>query len=155
MELKKTINAYWEAYSAHKIEDVLAFIDENVIIHFPTDPKPIQGKEKIGKVWSMVFEKVIPNQKVEVLSMIIQDNTVAVQLMETGTINIPQEALSAMNIPPADRSYKIPMASFIRFNSKGLIEYIYSYWDTGALSQQIGIDIAVIRSMQANAHGSK
>jgi len=152
--LEETIKDYWRAYNNHDLETVLAFMDENVTIYFPTDPQPIQGKEKIRKVWSVSFGKVIPDIKEEVLKTVVQGDMVACQFIESGTLTIPPEIASSVNIPVVNRPYKMRMASFFRFNAKGLIEEIHSYWDTGDFSKQIGIDISVIRSMQSHAHKS-
>ncbi|MDB5054813.1 MAG: hypothetical protein JWM44_2863 [Bacilli bacterium] len=102
----------------------------------------------------MSFGKVIPDIKDEVLKTVVQDDMVACQFIESGTLIIPPEIASSINIPTGNRPYKMRMATFFRFNAKGLIEEIHSYWDTGAFSKQIGIDISVIRSMQSRARES-
>jgi hypothetical protein len=43
-------------------------------------------------------------------------------------------------IAPTNRAYTLPLASFFRFNSHGLILTQRTYWDTASWAQQIGLD---------------
>lgn len=150
------MNQYWLAYSRHDLEAVLAYMSEDVVIQFPTSARPTQGKQHIRPVWSMLFSTIIPDVRQEVLTTTVQGDTVACEFIETGTLHIPQGAAdsSPASLTPCGRPYTMDMASFFHFNNTGLIDRIRSYWDTGSFAEQIGIDISVIRSMQARAHAS-
>lgn len=153
MGSQNTIDQYWKAYNEHDLDGVLGLLDEDVVIHFPTDPQPILGKEEIRRVWSRLFGRIIPDIHEDVLSTVVQDGTVACEVVESGTLVVPSdpsEALSA-STSSSHRPYKMNVAAFFRLNDDGLIERIRSYWDTGAFAKQIGIDIGLIRSMQSRA----
>jgi ketosteroid isomerase-like protein len=147
----QALKAYWQAYNKHDLESILLLFDENIIIHFPTNPQPIHGKSNIQKVWTLLFTKAIPDIHEQVLSIFVNNDMGACQVIETGTLNIPPEIEQTMNMEPAVRSYQIPIGSFFHFNEQGLIDKISAYWDTAIFSQQVGVNIEIIRAMQNNA----
>ncbi|WP_214325700.1 nuclear transport factor 2 family protein [Nonomuraea sediminis] len=152
MTLEDTMTRYWRAYSAHDLDAVLAHLAEGVLIQFPTNAEPIRGRSSIGRVWSMLFSTVIPDVRQDVLTTVVHDRSVACEFVETGTLTVPGELAESLNLPAGGRPYSMPMASFFHFDDDGLIDRIRSYWDTGSFADQIGIEIGVIRSLQARAH---
>lgn len=150
MNLEDTMNQYWQAYSRHDLEAVLAYMSEEVIIQFPTSAQPSRGKDHIRPVWSMLFSTVIPDVRQEVVTTVIQGDTAACEFIETGTLHLPEGV--AESVSAGGRPYTMDMASFFHFDNTGLIDRIRSYWDTGSFAEQIGIDISVVRSMQSRAH---
>jgi steroid delta-isomerase-like uncharacterized protein len=153
MDLSETIRLYYEAYSRHDIDAVLACLAEDVTIQFPTSPQPIKGRDRIRPVWSMVYSAVIPDIRQSNRSTVVQGNMAANEFVETGTVTIPGDVARSAGIAPGGRPYRMEMASFFHFNSQGLIDRIRSYWDTTDFAKQIGIDIGIIRSLQEQAHG--
>ncbi|WP_345469253.1 nuclear transport factor 2 family protein [Actinoallomurus oryzae] len=154
MRFTDAINQFHQAYSDHDIDGVLAYLAEDVTIQFPTSPHPIRGKQKIRPVWSMVFTTVIPDIRQEMLSTVTHGQFAACEFVETGTLTIPSEVTDPLGLAPGGRPYSMNMASFFHFDDEGLIDEIRSYWDTGSFAEQIGIDIGVIRSLQARAHAA-
>lgn len=71
MGSQNTIDQYWKAYNEHDLDGVLGLLDEDVVIHFPTDPQPILGKEEIRRVWSRLFGRIIPDIHEDVLSTVV------------------------------------------------------------------------------------
>ncbi|WP_214411017.1 nuclear transport factor 2 family protein [Sphaerisporangium fuscum] len=155
MRLNDTINQFHRSYSDHDIEGLLTHLAEDVTIQFPTGPQPIRGKKNIGPVWTMVFTTLIPDIRQELLSTVAHEQFAACEFIETGTLTIPAEAAGPLGLTPGGRPYSMNMASFFHFDDEGLIDEIRSYWDTGSFADQIGIDIAVIRSLQARAHSAR
>ncbi|WP_433220081.1 nuclear transport factor 2 family protein [Microtetraspora malaysiensis] len=152
MSHEDVIKRYWEAYNGHDVDAVLALMSDDVIIQFPTTPQPIRGKESIRPVWSMLFSKVIPDIHEEVVRTVIEGDTAACEFVETGTLTVPPGLGGAPSSGSTHgRPYRTDIAAFFSFNREGLIERVRSYWDTGAFAEQVGIDIAVIRSMQSRA----
>jgi len=154
MRLTDTINRFHGAYSEHDIEGVLAYLADDVTIRFPTSPQPIRGKQSIRPVWTMVFTTVIPDVRQEILSAVADGHFAACEFVETGTLTIPAEAADPLGLAPGGRPYLMNMASFFHFNDEGLIDELRSYWDTGNFAAQIGIDIGLIRLLQARAHAA-
>ncbi|GAA4628295.1 hypothetical protein GCM10023196_044060 [Actinoallomurus vinaceus] len=152
MQLTEVIDRFHQAYSDHDIDGLLAYLAEDVTIQFPTGPEPIQGKDGIRPVWSMVFDTVIPDIRQEMLSTVTQGRMAACEFIETGTLTVPSGVAESLGLSSGGRPYSMKMASFFHFDDEGLIERIRSYWDTGSFADQIGIDISVIRSLQTRAH---
>jgi steroid delta-isomerase-like uncharacterized protein len=152
MDHCETISRFHEAYSRHDLDAVLAHLAEDVAIQFPTSPQPIHGRERIRPVWATVFDTIIPDVRQHGLSTLAQGNTAACEFVETGTVTIPPEAAQRAGLASGGRPYRLDIASFFHFNEEGLISRIRSYWDTGSFAEQIGIDIEVIRALQAGAH---
>ncbi|MEU4228656.1 nuclear transport factor 2 family protein [Nonomuraea sp. NPDC026600] len=154
MQLTDVINQFHQAYSDHDIDALLAFVAEDVTIQFPTSPESIRGKDSIRPVWSMVFDTVIPDVRQEILASVTQGRAAACEFIETGTLAVPSSVAESLGLASGGRPYSMRMASFFEFDDEGLIESIRSYWDTGSFADQIGIDISVIRSLQARAHAA-
>ncbi|MEV0400931.1 nuclear transport factor 2 family protein [Actinoallomurus sp. NPDC050550] len=154
MRLTDKIDQFHRAYSDHDIEGALAYLAEDVVIQFPTSPQATRGKQSIRPVWSMVFTTVIPDIRQEMLSTVAHGRFAACEFVETGTLTVPSEVADPMGLSPGGRPYSMNMASFFHFDDEGLIDGIRSYWDTGTFADQIGIDIGVIRSLQARAHAA-
>lgn len=152
MQIAETMEKYWNAYNEHDLEALLSFYDEEVIIRFPTDPQPARGKEQLRHRWTMLFTKVIPDIREALLSTIIQGDLVACETIESGTVTIPSEIATQMNVPAVSQPYVIYVGSFFRFNAQGLIAEVHAYWDTSTFSQQIGIDITHVRAMQSRTN---
>jgi predicted ester cyclase len=92
----------------------------------------------IAKGFKM-FDKALPNLKEELVSIIAEDDRVVCEVVETATFSGPMEFPTGV-IAPTNRSYKLPVASFFRVNSQGLIVEQRTYWDTADWADQMGID---------------
>lgn len=154
MQLTDTIHRFHQSYSDHDIDGMLACLADDVTIQFPTSPEPIQGKESIRPVWSRVLDTVIPDIRQEVLATVTQDRMAACEFIETGTLTVPPAMAESLGLASGGRPYSLKMVSFFHFDDEGLIDEIRSYWDTGSFANQIGIDISVIRTLQARAHAA-
>ncbi len=154
MNLTDTINQFHQAYSRHDLECLLAYLADDVVIQFPTSTQPIRGKENIRPVWAEVLSTIIPDIRQDLLSTVEQGRTVACEFTETGTLTIPAAAAESVGLAPGGRPYRLTMVSFYDFTEDGLIAGIRSYWDTGSFAEQIGIDIAVIRALEAREHAA-
>jgi ketosteroid isomerase-like protein len=155
MDLCETIRQFHAAYSRHDLDALMAYLAPDVVIQFPTGPKPIWGRDSIRPVWAMVFSTLIPDVRQHGLTTVAHDDTAAAcEFVESGTLTIPPDVAESLKLAPGGRPYRMDMASFFHRNSDGLIDRIRSCWDTGSFAEQIGIDITVIRSLQARAHAA-
>ncbi|AYF76969.1 hypothetical protein D7D52_27755 [Nocardia yunnanensis] len=150
MNHTQTLRRHFQAYSDHDLEALLATLADDVIVRFPTSPTAIRGKQRLRPVWARVLDTVIPDVKQDVQRIVIEGDTAATEFTETGTLMIPEGA--AASLEPGGRPYLLEMVSFYHFDGQGHIDQIRSYWDTGDFAAQLGIDIAVIRGLQASAH---
>ncbi|MEU5865508.1 hypothetical protein ABZ815_30365 [Nonomuraea sp. NPDC047529] len=88
----------------------------------------------------------------EVVRTVVEGETVACEFVETGTLTVPPGLADSLATGPTrGRPYRMDIAAFFSFNREGLITRVRSYWDTRAFAEQIGLDVAVIRSMQSRA----
>jgi steroid delta-isomerase-like uncharacterized protein len=152
MDLATASDRYWTAYNAHDLEGVLALMDDDVTVRFPTTPQPIQGKEPLRKAWTRMFNDVIPDIRVEVVTTVIEGSNVACEHIERGTITLPPDVQELRGLSSPIRPYEMPMGGFKHFNARGLIVESRSYWDTGEMCRQLGIQIQDMHDLTKRAH---
>jgi steroid delta-isomerase-like uncharacterized protein len=150
MNTRETVERSFQAYGRHDLEALLALLDDDVVIRFPTSPLPIRGKEAIRPFWSMAFTTLIPDVRQHDVSMVAQGGTAACRFIETGTVTITSGTAASLGVPEGGRPYRIGMATFFHISGGGLIDEIHSYWDAASFSEQLGIDLKTIRSLLAS-----
>jgi ketosteroid isomerase-like protein len=131
------IEQYWRAWNQHDLDALIELVDEDIVFQFPTDPRPVRGKDNLQQVWSTLFASLVPDITDEVLTTVIKGDTVACEYVERGTFG--------------DRPYVMPIAGFFCFNASGLMNRMRVYWDTASLSHQTGVDINAIGSMDSHS----
>jgi ketosteroid isomerase-like protein len=151
MSIRRLVQTYYETYSRHDLDGLLAMMDDDVRIYFPVDEKPKIGKEQIKAAWSLSFSVVIPDIRQELHTIVAEGVHAAVQFTEYGTVHIPEDAARQAGLAVRPRPYALDMGSFYTFTSRGLIREIRSFWDTGNLARQLGIDIGIIQAMSRAA----
>jgi steroid delta-isomerase-like uncharacterized protein len=138
MTPKETVTNYWRAWTEHNLENLLSLLDPDFISRSSLSQGRPASKDMIAKGFKM-FDKALPNLREEVVSITAEENRVVCEVLETATFSGPMELPMGV-IAPTNRSYKLPVASFFRINSQGLILEQRTYWDTAGWAQQIGID---------------
>jgi ketosteroid isomerase-like protein len=151
MSIRRLVQTYYETYSRHDLDGLLAMMDDDVRIYFPVDEKPKIGKEQIRAAWSLSFSVVIPDIRQELHTIVTEAEHAAVQFTEYGTVHIPEDAARQAGLAVRPRPYALDMGSFYTFTSRGLIREIRSFWDTGNFARQLGIDISIIQAMSRAA----
>jgi steroid delta-isomerase-like uncharacterized protein len=135
---EETVQAFIRAFNAHDLDAVLACLAREWEAFGANSLGQRVGKEDWAKTWK-VFEKALPDFKWEIVSMLSKGDTVACEMVETGTwegsFDVPGHTLA-----PTNRSYTSPCAAFFRFNANGLIVEMREYADRLAWCQQVGID---------------
>lgn len=66
------------------------------------------------------FFKAFPDLKWELISIVSTGDTVACELIESGTMKAPYE-IEGRSVAPTNRSYRVPFAAFFRVNTHGLL----------------------------------
>jgi steroid delta-isomerase-like uncharacterized protein len=138
MTPKETVNRYWDAWTEHDLDGLLSLLAPDFVSRSSLSQGRAASKDMIAKGFK-VFDKSLPDLKEEVLSIIAEGDIVACQVVETAAFTYPME-LPMGAIAPTNRSYRLPLASFFRVNTQGLIVEQRTYWDTANWAQQIGID---------------
>ena len=138
MRLEETIRTYWRAWTEHNLEHLLALLAPDFVSRSALSQGRPASKDRIAQGFRM-FDKALPDLKEEVVGVVVGDWAVASEVVETATFTGPMELPTGL-IAPTNRSYKLPVGSFFRFNSEGLILTQRTYWDTASWAEQVGID---------------
>jgi predicted ester cyclase len=143
MKLDTKVNAedvvrkYFTARNRHSLDAAAEFLDPEYTEYDPLTPEPHKGTEDWRKNEESV-EKAIPDFEHKILSIMANGDTVACELLATGTFNAPMELLGRV-IPPTGRHIELRMASFYRVNSKDLIAEVHEYYDSARILEQLGL----------------
>jgi steroid delta-isomerase-like uncharacterized protein len=97
------------------------------------------GKEGVRKGIE-AYNKAFPDLEMAITKVVAQDDTVAVEEVETATFKEPLE-VATLTLPPTNRPYELRVACFFRVNADGLIAEMRNYWDTRTFFQQLGVDL--------------
>jgi steroid delta-isomerase-like uncharacterized protein len=138
MTPKETVTDYWRAWNEHDLDGMLHLLAPEFISRSSLSQGRAASKDMIKKGFEM-FDKSLPDLKEEIVSVVGEGDSVACQVVETAAFTGPME-LPTGAIAPTNRPYRLPVGSFFRVNSQGLIVEQRTYWDTGDWAQQIGID---------------
>jgi steroid delta-isomerase-like uncharacterized protein len=138
MKFEETVRNYWRAWSEHSLEHLLALLAPDFVSRSSLSQGRPADRDRIAKGFQM-FDKALPDLREEVISIVVSDDAVACEVVETATFTGPMELPSGV-ITPTRRAYSLPVASFFRFSPQGLILTQRTYWDTASWALQIGID---------------
>ncbi|HTA83937.1 MAG TPA: ester cyclase [Bacteroidia bacterium] len=138
MSPKETVTKYWRAWSEHNLDDLLALLAPEFISRSSLSQGRAANKDMIAMGFKM-FDKALPDLKEELISIIAEDNRVVCEVIETATFTGPMELPTGV-ITPTNKAYILPVGSFFRTNTQGLITEQRTYWDTSDWARQIGID---------------
>jgi len=138
MNPEEVVNKFFDCWKKRDVDGVITLLDSEVIGSNPLVSQRKIGKEGVQKGIE-AYTKAFPDLKMEIIKIVAQGDTVAVEEVETATFKGPLE-LSTLTIPPSNRSYEMRVACFFRVNVNGLIAEIRNYWDTRNFFQQLGID---------------
>jgi steroid delta-isomerase-like uncharacterized protein len=137
MTPKEAVTKYWEAYTKHDQEGILALLAPDYTLRSPLS-SGVATKDMVAGGLKL-FEKSFPDLKEAVVSMIAEDDRVVCEVVETatftGALDWPTGAIA-----PTNKSYKLPFAAFFRVDAQGLIAEQRNYWDTADWIRQVGID---------------
>lgn len=151
---EEVLRAFWRAFNAHDLDAVLSLLDDAVVLHAPAAPEPITGKARVGAAWYLMFTFVAPDLHKEVLWTSIGESSGACEVVERGTLQVPEEIYPGGERHVLEaRPYELRMAVHFDLSAEGRISRIATFWDTNALAQQIGLDVATIAEIHRKAIG--
>jgi len=138
MNPEEIVKKFFDRWNAYDVDGAVALLDSEVVASNPLVLQRRSGKEDVRKGID-AYNKAFPDLKMEIIKIVAQGDTVAVEEVETATFKGPLE-VATLTIPPTDRPYELRVACFVRVNAKGLIAEMRNYWDTRIYFQQLGID---------------
>ena len=144
MTPKEAVTKYWQAYTKHDQEGILALLaPAEYTLRSPLSPNP-STKDMVGGGLKL-FEKSFPDLKEQIVSIIAEGDRVVCEVVETATFTGPLDWPTG-TIAPTNKAYALPFAAFFRVNAQGLIVEQRNYWDTANWIQQVGIDATLFNS---------
>ncbi len=137
MAAEDTVKKLADAINRHDVNAFAALFTPDAVIRDPATPQPLKGRDAIrqnGDGWFKAF----PDVQFKVSNSIAKGDTVAIEVVMTGTHKGPLTG-PAGTIPPTNRRMEIRGVGFLRINAQGLIAEERRYYDTVSLMQQLGL----------------
>ena len=103
----------------------------------PLSAEPLRGREAIQQ-YETAVSSAFPGATLKITRPISRGDIVAVEWEYSGTNSGPLAAPDGL-LPPTNRAVTLRGASFLRFNSDGLIVEEHRYYDRSSLLQQLGL----------------
>ncbi len=128
--------AWVERINQRSRELFLTCHSESVLMHDPTFPKPLKGRNALGKWFDELFS-MFPDYQVKMVRSFGQEGWVCLETEESGTMKGPIHA-GERSVPPTGKSFKIP-SSIICKVENGSITEIRVYYDVLGLMTQLGL----------------
>jgi steroid delta-isomerase-like uncharacterized protein len=130
-DFKSTAQQFFAAYDAHDVDKMLALCTEDAQGRYAPYGRnsvvPIRGG--LDAIWR-AFPQAVPNFRVEVVEMILaEETTVVVQAIMSGPI-----PADAPGIAKKGQVVFIPHAYIRRFGAHGKISRLDAYWDNTAIN---------------------
>ena len=146
------LTAFWRAFNSHDLDAVLSLLEEDVVLHAPAAPEPLVGKARVGAAWYLMFTFVAPDLAKEVVWTSVGERSGACEVIERGTMQVPP-AMTQGGLWSDQRPYEVKMAVHFDLSEAGRISRIATYWDTGGLARQLGVDIGAIFEIHRKSIG--
>jgi steroid delta-isomerase-like uncharacterized protein len=134
----KDVQRWAAAWNSHDIDTVLALFDRNVVIHQPSNPKPLDFNGSRG-FFAMIF-KAYPDFRVEVTDAVVEGHTAVSIERVTGSWSGPfTDPATGQTSPGNGRHFDHPGVMVIKYGADHKIQNVDIYWDRLVVDQQLGI----------------
>ena len=135
-ELAKIDDEMLGAWNDHNLSVFLSHCADDIAWHDPAVPEPINGKEGTAEFftgWVTAF----PDMNVRQTNRVIGDDTIAAQLIFTGTNTGPMQ-MGEDSIPATGNTVASRGADFARIKD-GMLAEMHTYPDLAGMMQQLGL----------------
>jgi hypothetical protein len=129
----------FNVFSNQKWEELDRSHAEDIIVYWP-DGRTTVGLDKHAEDLQEVFV-FAPDTRIEEHPVKVGQGewTAVIGYME-GTFTEPMPVEGGQPIPPTGKSFKIRMATFGHWNSQGVMDQEYLFWDNQEFMRQIGVE---------------
>jgi steroid delta-isomerase-like uncharacterized protein len=130
---------HWaDAWNSHDIDTVMALFSDDVVIHQPSNPKPLDAAGTRA-FFSMIF-KAYPDFKVTLKDALV-DGMKGVSVEQvTGTWSGPYvDPATGKTTPGNGRQFDHPGVMLLTYRADHRIKEVSIYWDRLVVDQQLGI----------------
>ena len=143
MTPEEVVRAFIEAYNKCDVDGMVAYMADDFVRFSNTSKtwEPMNKKE--WKDMAVRFYAAFPDERWELLSMVAEGDTVAIEVMETATFTKPWSMPHIM-IPPTGKGYCSRNSLFFQVNKDGLIQNYRQYASQNFL--EVGIKQEDIKS---------
>jgi len=132
------IQTWADAWNSHDIDTVMALFSPDVIIHQPSNPKPLDIAG-VHSFFSMIF-KAYPDFHVVVTDAVV-DGMKGVSVEQvTGTWSGPYtDPATGKTTPGNGRKFDHPGVMVLTYQPDHKIKQVDIYWDRLQVNQQLGV----------------
>jgi steroid delta-isomerase-like uncharacterized protein len=132
------VQTWAAAWNSHNIETVLALFDPKIVIHQPSNPKPLDF-DGARNFFGMIF-RAYPDFHVAVTEAVVEGNTAVSIERVTGTWSGPfVDPASGKTTAGNGRKFDHPGVMVLQYGTDHRIRKVDIYWDRVIVNQQLGI----------------
>jgi steroid delta-isomerase-like uncharacterized protein len=134
----RDVQTWAAAWNSHDIEAVLTLFDPKVVIHQPSNPKPLDF-DGARKFFGMIF-KAYPDFHVVVTDAVVEGDTAVSIERVTGTWSGPfVDPASGRTTAGNGRKFNHPGVMVLKYGTDHKIRGVDIYWDRLIVNQQLGV----------------
>ena len=115
-----------------KLEETVELVADDYVGHVPGLPEPIRGKEGFRQFFT-AYQTAFPDGAITVDDVIAEGDVAAVRWTARGT-----NTGELWGMPPTGKQATVEGIAYVRIVD-GLLREDWTYWDTLALLQQLGV----------------
>jgi steroid delta-isomerase-like uncharacterized protein len=143
MTPEEVVRAFIEAYNKCDVDGMTTYLADDFVRFSNTSKtwRPMNKEE--WKDMAVRFYAAFPDERWEVLSMVAEGDTVAIEVIETATFTKPW-VMPDVTIQPTGKTYSSRNSLFFQVNRDGLIQNYRQYASTAFL--EVGIKPKDIKS---------
>ncbi|HDZ19108.1 hypothetical protein LCGC14_2887810 [marine sediment metagenome] len=127
-----------EAFNKHDLEQFMDFYDESALYYRPTQIEPLKGREAIREGFEQMMFTSFPDMKIEKIRAFGQDDWLCIQAILLGTHTGPLPGPTGEEIPPTNKSIRVPMCLVIKVKD-GKFTEAHEYIDQLGFLAQLGL----------------
>lgn len=151
MDPEAVVRKFWEFGNKHDLDGLFKLIAPEIKSDYFSGP--VNGKEFFVRAMT-AYARAFPDSHDEIRSLIVQNDAVGCEYVETATFKGPLETQAGL-IQPTGRRYSMPVSSFFRVNGNGLITEMRNYFNMSLFLQQTGLDLSTLgKATSAQPRGS-
>jgi len=126
-----------DSWNRHDSKKFVTYMDENIVLHDTSNPKPIKGKadaEKYFNTWITAF----PDLTMKTLNTVISDDYIAAEVECSGINKGPLKIGDQPEIPATNRKVTIRVCFFAKVKN-GKTTEVRTYPDVAGMMVQLGL----------------
>lgn len=135
---KQDLQGWQFAWNTHDIDTVLALFASNVVIHQPSNPKPL-NLAGARKFFSMIFT-AYPDFHVQVTDSVIEGlKAVSIERVTGTWLGAFTDPATGVTAQPNGKTFDHPAVMIITYRADHKITQVDIYWDRLTVDQQLDI----------------